>query len=121
MNMGHPEGESMRMGFDGGIKLEFHGAKVTSDGGLLAYRELDDALGLFDAVSTVLSDQRTGRNIQHAMPTLLRQSILPANELLHEQIRPLLTRPVGRPPEKPIICWPEFRYQAGSWDRPRWR
>ncbi len=53
----------MRMGFDGGIKLEFHGAKVTSDGGLLAYRELDDALGLFDAVSTALSDQRTGRNI----------------------------------------------------------
>ena len=65
----------MRMGFDGGIKLEFHGAKVTSDGGLLAYRELDDALGLFDAVSTALSDQRTGRNIQHAMATLLRQSI----------------------------------------------
>ena len=74
MNMGHPEGESMRMGFDGGIKLEFHGAKVTSDGGLLAYRELDDALGLFDAVSTALSDQRTGRNIQHAMATLLRRA-----------------------------------------------
>ena len=65
----------MRMGFEGGIKLEFHGAKVISDGGLLAYRELDDALGLFDAVSTALSDQRTGRNIQHAMATLLRQSI----------------------------------------------
>ena len=44
---------------------------------------------------------------------------MPANELLHEQIRPLLTRPVGRPPEKPIICWSEFSYQAGSWDRPR--
>lgn len=65
----------MRMGFEGGIKLEFHGAKVTSDSGLLAYRELDDARGLFDAVSTALSDQRTGRNIQHAMATLLRQSI----------------------------------------------
>ena len=289
----------MRMGFDGGIKLEFHGAKVTSDCGLLAYRELDDALGLFDAVSTALSDQRTGRNIQHAMATLLRQSIysrlagyedvndaerlsvdpvlraitgkkapnqqaasvntmgrfetefltqrenlaglseingkwveramsktphrriildldssespvhgaqegsaynghfgstcfhplfcfnqwgdcegellrpgnvhsadrwkevldpvvqryasenirkyfrgdaafakpeiyeylegngllyairMPANELLHEKIQYLLTRPVGRPPEKPIICWSEFSYQAGSWDRPR--
>ena len=44
---------------------------------------------------------------------------MPANELLHEQIRPLLTRPVGRPPEKPIICWSEFSYQAGSWDRSR--
>ena len=65
----------MRVGFDGGIKLEFHGAKVTSDGGLLAYRDLDDALGLIDSLSAVFNDKRTGRNIQHDMPTLLRQSI----------------------------------------------
>ena len=65
----------MKAGFDGGIKLEFHGAKVTSDGGLLAYRDLDDALGLFDSVSANFHDNRTGRNIQHTMPTLLRQSI----------------------------------------------
>ena len=39
----HLEGESMKLGFDGGIKLEFHGAKVTSDGGLLAYRDFDNA------------------------------------------------------------------------------
>ncbi len=31
----------MKVGFDGGIKLEFHGAKVTSYGGLLAYRDID--------------------------------------------------------------------------------
>jgi hypothetical protein len=73
--IGHPEGESMKVGFDGGIKLEFHGAKVTSDGGLLAYRDLDDALGLFDSVSANFQDNRTGRNIQHPMPTLLRQSV----------------------------------------------
>ncbi len=65
----------MKVGFDGGIKLEFHGAKVTSDSGLLAYRDLDDALGLFDSVSVVFTDKRTGRNIQHDIPTLLRQSI----------------------------------------------
>jgi len=63
------------MGFDGSIKLEFHGTKVTSNGGLLAHRDLDDALGLFDSVSTVFNDKRTGRNIQHAIPTLLRQPI----------------------------------------------
>ena len=34
----------MKVGFDGEIKLEFHGTKVTFDGGLLAYRDLDDAL-----------------------------------------------------------------------------
>ena len=53
MNNDHPEGESMKVGFDGGIKLEFHGAKVTSDGGLLAYRDFDDALELFESVSTI--------------------------------------------------------------------
>ena len=65
----------MKDGFDGGIKLEFHGAKVTSDGGLLAYRDLEDALGLFDTVATIFSDRRTGRNIQHNMASLLRQSV----------------------------------------------
>jgi len=65
----------MKMGFDGSIKLEFHGTKVTSNGGLLAYRDLDQALGLFNSVSAAFIDRRTGRNIQHAMPTLLRQSI----------------------------------------------
>ncbi len=65
----------MKVSFDGGIKLEFHGAKVASNRGLLAYRDLDYALGLFDTVSAVFIDKRTGRNIQHDMPTLLRQSI----------------------------------------------
>ena len=39
----------MKVGFDGGIKLEFHGAKLSSNGGLLAHRDLDDALGLLDS------------------------------------------------------------------------
>ena len=43
----------------------------------------------------------------------------PANEVLQWEIAPLLRRPVGRPPKKPIIWYDDFRYQAGSWDRPR--
>ena len=65
----------MKLGFDGSLRLEFHGAKVTSDAGLLAYRDLDEALGLFDSVPFVFHDSRTGRNIQHHLTALLRQSV----------------------------------------------
>jgi len=73
--MSHPEGESLKVGFDGCLKLEFHGSKVTSDAGLLAYRDLDEALGLFDSSGTLFFDPRTGRNIQHDIASLLRQSV----------------------------------------------
>jgi len=60
----HAKGERFNIRFNRKIKLEFHGARLTSDGGLLAYRELDEALGLFDSVSATITDRRTGRNIQ---------------------------------------------------------
>jgi hypothetical protein len=44
--MGEGKRSALRVEFDGQIRLEFHGANVTSDAGLLAYRELDEALGL---------------------------------------------------------------------------
>ena len=45
------------------IRLELHGATITSDAGLLAFRELDDALDLTPIASDYLQESRTGRNI----------------------------------------------------------
>jgi hypothetical protein len=70
------EGESggLRLDFDRRLKLEFHGSKVTSDAGLLPFRELDDALGLTETAGDRLVDPRTGKNGQHGMVGLFRQS-----------------------------------------------
>src|SRR4029453_6404924 len=65
--------EPLRVAFDRRIKLEFHGAKITSDGGLLAYRELDDALGLTAMGVSALAEGRRGKNIRHHLLGLLRQ------------------------------------------------
>ena len=77
--MRNPEGESdrrpLRPCFDRRLKLEFHGSRVTSDAGLLAYRELDDTLGLTALASNVLADSRTGKNGRHDVVGLLRQSV----------------------------------------------
>ncbi len=75
----HPAGESrkphLRVDFDRRLKLEFHGSKVTSDAGLLAYRELDDALGLTEVVGGLFQDRRTGKNGWHGMTGQFRQSV----------------------------------------------
>ena len=59
----------------GVTRLELHGATITSDAGLLAFRELDDALDLTPIASDYLQESRTGRNIRHHLVPLLHQSI----------------------------------------------
>ena len=75
----HPAGESkkspLRVDFDRRLKLEFHGSKITSDGGFLAYRELDDALGLTEIAGAIFQDSRTGKNGWHGMTGQFRQSL----------------------------------------------
>ena len=73
--MGDSETAPLRLRFIPKVRLEFHGATITSDAGLLPIRELDDALGLTHIASDYLLESRTGRNIRHHLVPLLRQSI----------------------------------------------
>ena len=65
----------MRVSFDSRLKLKFLGSQITTDAGLLAYRELDETLGLTEMAPAALEDSRPGSNKQHQLVPLLRQSI----------------------------------------------
>jgi hypothetical protein len=73
--MGEARKDALRLDFDRRLRLEFRGTKITSDAGLLAYRELDEALGLTSTIDSEVRDVRTGKNTQHSISALLRQSI----------------------------------------------
>ena len=77
--MDHPKRASetggARLSFDRRVRLEFHGSKISSDGGLLLFRELDEVLGLHDIADGILRDTRTGHNRLHSLVGLLRQSV----------------------------------------------
>jgi hypothetical protein len=72
---GEDRNRSLRVDFDRRLKLEFHGSRVTSDAGLLAFRELDEALGLTEMADDVLTDTRTGRNGRHSLTAQLHQAV----------------------------------------------
>src|SRR2546430_15017760 len=78
--MAHPTGESesdvVRLDFNRRLMLQFRGSVVTSDAGLLAYRELDDALGLTEMAGETLADARTGRNGRPPLVGLVRPSVV---------------------------------------------
>ncbi len=72
--MGETENRPFQLSFNSSLKIDFQGSRVTSDGGLVLVRELDERLGLGELIERHLADAR-GKNTQLPLADLLRQSV----------------------------------------------
>jgi hypothetical protein len=73
--MGEKQNQPFQLSFNASLKVDFQGSRVTSDGGLILVRELDERLGLGDLIRQHLTDSRRGKNTQLPLADLLRQSV----------------------------------------------
>ena len=73
--MGEKQNQPFQLSFNASLKVEFQGSRVTSDGGLILVRELDERLGFGALIEQHLTDSRRGKNTQFPFADLRRQSV----------------------------------------------
>ena len=61
--MGETQNQPFQPSFHSSVKVDFQGSRVTSDGGLILVRELDERLGFGELIKQHLTDSR-GKNTQ---------------------------------------------------------
>ena len=73
--MGESQNQPFQLSFNASLKIDFQGSRVTSNGGLILVRELDERLGFGELIEQHLTDSRRGKNTQFPFADLLRQSV----------------------------------------------
>src|SRR5918998_3804219 len=73
--MGEKQSEPFQLSFNSSLRVDFQGSRVTSDGGLILVRDLDERLGFSELIAQHLTDSRRGKNTQLPLADLLRQSV----------------------------------------------
>src|ERR1019366_378477 len=73
--MGEIQNQSFQLSFNASLNVDFQGSRVTSDGGLILVRELDERLGFGELIKQHLTDSRRGKNTQFPLADMLRQSV----------------------------------------------
>jgi hypothetical protein len=73
--VGEKQNQPFQLSFNASLKVDFQGSRVTSDGGLILVRELDERLGLSGLIDKHLADHRQGKNTQFPLADLLRRSV----------------------------------------------
>ena len=72
--MGESQKQAFQLSFNRFLRVTFQGSRITSDGGLILVRELDERLGFGELIEQHLIDSR-GKNTRLPLADLLRQSI----------------------------------------------
>jgi hypothetical protein len=72
--VGERKNRPFQLSFSASLKVDFQGLRVTSDGGLILVRELDEHLGFGGLIQQHLADPR-GKNTRLPLADLLRQSV----------------------------------------------
>ncbi len=72
--MGESQKQVFQLSFNRILRVTFHGSRVTSNGGLILVRELDERLGFGELVEQHLTDSRAN-NARLSFTDLLRQSV----------------------------------------------
>ena len=73
--MGEKQNGPFQLSFNASLKISFQGSRVTSDGGLILVRDLDERLGFGELITQHLTDSRRGKNTQLPLADLFRQSV----------------------------------------------
>jgi hypothetical protein len=73
--VGEKHNQAFQLSFNASLKVDFQESRVTSDGGLIVARELDECLGLGALIAQHVTDSRRGKNTQFPLADLFRQSI----------------------------------------------
>src|SRR3974377_1060749 len=73
--MGEKQNEPFQLSFNASLKVDFQGSRVTSDGGLILIRELDENLGMNQPIRHPLTALRHCKHRQTPLAALLRQAV----------------------------------------------
>ena len=114
--MGDKETKSFQLSFNGFLKVDFQGSRVTSDGGLLLVRELDERLGLGKLIDEHLTDSRQGTNKKIRWPIRCGNRSKAGPQATKTSIMPFVSPPIQR-----FACWARKRTGIAAERRPRGR
>jgi hypothetical protein len=73
--MGEKHHEPFQVSFNSSLRVDVQGSRVTSDGGLMLVRELEERLGMGALIEQHLTDTRRGRHTPLPLADWLRQSV----------------------------------------------